>query len=187
MKFIVVIFMLFIGLSVFAQADIYQWTDNNGVVNFTDSLGNVPKKYQKKVKVLPSADSSQQGAGAEPAELAAPEGSAVPAAELNQQAAQPDPQSKIFGGHNETWWRSQYGSLRRELAQLQTGLPAKRTELEQLRRKLVLYTYARNRVAYQEKLAEIKRDEERINSLTEQLADLDTQASSAGIPFEWRQ
>jgi len=187
MKFIVVIFMLFIGFSLSAQADIYQWTDSNGVVNFTDSLGNVPKKYQKKVKILPSADSSQQGADTESAESTAPEGSVAPAAELDQQAAQPDPQQKIFGGHNEMWWRSQYGSLRRELVQLQTDLPAKRTELEQLRRKSVLYTYARNRVAYQEKLAEIKRDEERINALTKQLADLDTQASSAGIPFEWRQ
>lgn len=187
MKFNVVMFMLLIGFSVSAQADIYQWTDNNGVVNFTDTLGNVQKKYQKKVKVLPSVDSSQLGAGTEPAESTVPEGSAAPPAELNQQPAEPGPQQKIFGGHNEAWWRSQYGSLRGEMVQLQANLPAKRTELEQLRRKLVIYTFARNRVAYQEKLAEVKRDEDRINALTEKLADLDTQASSAGVPFEWRQ
>jgi hypothetical protein len=180
MKFTVMLSMLFIGFSVIASADIYQWVDNKGVVNFTDNIESIPEKYQKKVKVLSSDDSSQEGTASEPAQSTVQE---VPMAQPVEQPQQP----KIFGGHNETWWRSQYGSLRGELAQLQANLPSKRSEAEQLRRKLVVYTYARNRVAYQEKLSEIEKDEGRINSLTEQLSALDTQASAAGVPFEWRQ
>jgi hypothetical protein len=180
MKFTVLLFMLFFGLSVTARADIYQWVDNKGVVNFTDNPDAVPKKYQNKVKVLPSDDSSQEGT---PPETEQPSVQAAPP----QQPVEQPPQQKIFGGHDETWWRSQYGGLRGELAQLQANLPAKRAELDQLRRKLVIYTFTRNRIAYQQKLAEVQNDEARINTLTDQLAALDTQAASAGVPFAWRQ
>jgi len=172
--------MLFLGFSVIANADIYQWVDSKGVVNFTDNIESIPKKYQKKVKILSSDDASQEAPASEPAQ----------SAERDVSAAQPEQslqQQKIFGGHDEMWWRSRYNSLRGELAQIQANLPSKRSEAEQLRRKLVIYTYARNRVAYQDKLAEIQRDEGRITTLTEQLSSLDTQASAAGVPFEWRQ
>jgi hypothetical protein len=180
MKFTVLLSMLFLGFSVIANADIYQWVDNKGVVNFTDNIESIPKKYQKKVKILSADDASQEAPAAEPAQ----------SAEQDVSAAQPEQslqQQKIFGGHDETWWRSRYNSLRGELAQIQANLPSKRSEAEQLRRKLVIYTYARNRIAYQDKLAEIQRDEGRITTLTEQLSSLDTQASAAGVPFEWRQ
>jgi len=180
MKFTVVLSMLFLGLSVIASADIYQWVDNKGVVNFTDNIESIPKKYQKKVKILSSGEASQEAPASGPAQPA----------EQNVPVPQPEKslqQQKIFGGHDETWWRSQYGTLRGELAQIQANLPSKRSEAEQLRRKLVIFTYARNRVEYQDKLAEIQRDEGRITTLTEQLSSLDTQASAAGVPFEWRQ
>ncbi|RQW84530.1 MAG: DUF4124 domain-containing protein [Geobacter sp.] len=180
MRFTVVLSVLFLGLSVIASADIYQWVDNKGVVNFTDNIESIPKKYQKKVKILSSDDSSQEVPASEPAQPA----------EQDVSAAQPQQsfqQQKIFGGHDEMWWRSQYGTLRGELARLQANLPSKRAEAEQLRRKLVIYTYARNRVAYQDKLTEVHRDEGRITTLTEQLSSLDMQASAAGVPFEWRQ
>lgn len=180
MKFTVVLSILFLGLSVIASADIYQWVDNKGVFNFTDNIDSIPKKYQKKVKIISSDDSSQEVPASGPAQPAKQD---VPAA----QPEQSQQQQKIFGGHDEMWWRSQFGSLRGELAQLQANLPSKRAEAEQLRRKLVIYTYARNRIAYQDKLAEIQRDEGRITYLTEQLSALDTQASVAGVPFEWRQ
>ena len=162
-----------------ASADIYQWVDNNGVVNFTDNFDSIPKKYQNKVKVQSSDNPSQGDTASEPVQSTVQE-------DNNHQPEESSPQLKTFGGHNETWWRSQYARLRGELAQLQANLPAKQSEAEQLRRKLIIYTYARNRVAYQEKLDEIQRDEKRIAALTEQLSALDTQASAAGVPFEWR-
>ncbi|MGA7827274.1 MAG: DUF4124 domain-containing protein [Geobacteraceae bacterium] len=176
MKLTVVFFMLFIGFSVIAHAEIYQWVDNHGVVNFTDNFDSVPKKYQNKVKIVTPDENSQTAESSQPSVQVIP----------MVQPAEPPQEQNVFGGHNESWWRSQFSTLREEIAKLQANLPAKRAEAEQLRRKLVIYTYARNRVAYQDKLAEIQRDEGRITDLTKQLSDLDTQASQAGVPFQWR-
>ncbi|MDD2320669.1 MAG: DUF4124 domain-containing protein [Geobacteraceae bacterium] len=180
MRFVVVLLLLVMGSSIAVYADVYQWVDDKGVVNFTDNLENIPKKYQKKVKVQLSDDSGQEAASPVPAPPAEP-GASAP-----QPLEQPA-QQKLYDGHDERWWRAQYGALRGEVARLQASLPVKRAELEQLRRKLVIYTFTRNRIAYQDKLAEVQRDEERINALTEQLTALDTQAAIAGVPFDWRQ
>lgn len=179
MKVTVMLFMLFISFALIAHADIFQWVDNRGVVNFTDDIDTIPKKYQKKVKIISTGEASDSGAVA---------GSSPPSVqeESNAQPVEQPQRQNTYGGHDERWWRSQYTNLRGQIAQLQANLPAKREEAEQLRRQLVIYTYARNRVVYQDKLAEIQRDEERISTLTGQLSDLDTQAAAAGVPFEWR-
>jgi hypothetical protein len=36
-----------------AHADIYKWTDKNGVIHYADSIEAVPSRYLKKVKVIP--------------------------------------------------------------------------------------------------------------------------------------
>jgi hypothetical protein len=179
MKVTVILSMLFIGFSMIAHADIYRWVDSKGVVNFTDDIDTIPKKYQKKVKIISKGEASDGAAVTGPSQPSVQE---APKAQPVEQAQQ----QKTYGGHDEEWWRSQYAGLRGEIAQLQANLPSKRDEAEQLRRQLVIYTYARNRVAYQDKLAEIQRDEERISTLTGQLSDLDIQAAAAGVPFEWR-
>jgi hypothetical protein len=167
-----------------SNADTYQWTDSQGVVNFTDNPDNVPKKYRTKAKVTPTVDSAKGTQNPAAAE-ALPDTGRKPEIPATTPAASGG--AKLYGGHNEGWWKSRYSSLRGEIKNLQDNLPAKRDDLEKLRRKLTLYTYARNRVAYQEKLAEVQRDEERIKALTDQLASLDTEAATAGVPFDWRQ
>jgi hypothetical protein len=184
MRFTLLLVVLVFGFSGSANADTYQWIDNQGVVNFTDNPDNVPKKYRTKVKVSPSVNSATGTTNS------ANTGTSVgpdkkPEVTVTTPAAPGGP--KLYGGHDQGWWKARYSSLRGELKNLQDNLPAKREELEKLRRKLVLYTYARNRVPYQEKLAEIQRDEERIKVLNDQLASLDTEASTAGVPFDWRQ
>lgn len=183
MRFTLLLVVLVFSYSESSNADTYQWTDNQGVVNFTDNPDNVPKKFRTKVKVTPSADRAIDAQG--PAKTETSVGSnKKPEVTATTPPAPVGP--KLYGGHDEGWWKSRYSSLRGEMRSIQDNLPAKRGDLEQLRRKLTLYTYARNRVAYQEKLAEIQRDEERIKVLTDQLASLDTEAATAGVPFDWR-
>jgi hypothetical protein len=179
MKIFLVLLVTVFGVSISAYADTYQWVDDKGVVNFTDNPESIPKKYLKKVKVLPSV-APEQGSQAESTDEAAPP---APSA----QSTEPGLQKEIYGGHDESWWRSRYSGLRGEIKSLQDGLPAKREELEELRRAQTIYTFPRNREAYQNKLAEIQRDEARISDLTSQLANLDAEAAAAGIPFAWRQ
>jgi len=179
-----VLLVLIFSSAELSNADTYKWVDNQGVVNFTDNLDAVPKKYRSKVKVTPSGDAS----------------ASAPNQEKSGKNMEPDKQSeatastpgrpegpKLYGGHDEKWWKSSYASIRGELKSLQDNLPAKKDDLEKLRRKLVIYTYTRNRMAYQDKLAEIQRDEDRIKVLNDQLTNLDTQAATAGVPFDWRQ
>ncbi len=162
-----------------AGADTYQWVDEKGVVNFTDDPDNIPKKYRKKAKVTRSTDKEksvqQQPAKDTPRQAGA---EAAPSA---------SPSQVLYGGHDQAWWKSRYSALRGEMKSIQDNLPGKKQELDELRRKLRIYTYTRNRIAYQDKLAEIQKDEDRIKVLTEQLASLDAEAGIAGVPFDWRQ
>lgn len=184
MRFFCFLLVFFFSWYEPVNADTYQWTDAQGVVSFTDNPENVPKKYRSKVKITPSADTAQETSTADKSKSSAESGKQTETTAVTPGHTQGP---KLYGGHDEGWWKSRYASLRSELKGLQDNLPPKREDLEKLRRKLTIYTYSRNRIAYQEKLAEIQRDEDRIKALTDQLASLDTEAAVAGVPFDWRQ
>lgn len=176
-----VLLLLILSFSLPASAEIYKWVDDKGVTNFTDNRDAIPAKYRKKAVQVssekPKPSAAEQGGGEQAAESA--QGQSGGAAEVQKSGT-------LYGGHDEDWWRERYGSLRGEIKELQDNLPKKRQELEQLNRKYRLYTYSRNRVAYQQKADEIKNDEDRIKELMEKLNDLENEAGRAGIPFEWR-
>jgi hypothetical protein len=159
-----------------ALGDIFQWTDDKGVVHFTDDADRVPSRYKGKVRVQPT---EPQAPAAKPAP-AQPE-------QVRPVVVQPEPAgTTLYGGHDEGWWRGRFLELRGSLAGIQNGLPAKRERLLQLNRERVLYTRARDRVAYYDLQAEIDRDEAQIAEFQKNLQDLDREASSAGVPFDWR-
>ena len=167
-------FILLLGIMVMAvaaHAEIYQWTDSQGGVHFTDNLNNVPATFRdkvQKVNVRPSIvnpDNAQQ----------------MPAA--------PPPQTapSLYGGHDESWWRSSFAAIRNEIKTIQDGLPAKRNKFTELHRRYVIFSKPSDRVASNQVSDEIDRDEARIGDLNKQLADLDDAATRAGVPFQWRQ
>ncbi len=55
MRFLIYILMVVFLLSFPVCAAVYEWKDDNGVVNFTDDPENIPAKYLKKAKKRPSA------------------------------------------------------------------------------------------------------------------------------------
>jgi len=166
-------------VSAAADADTYQWLDEKGVVNFTDDPDNIPKKYRKKAKVTRSTE-REKSVQPRPSEDTPRQAGA-------EAAPSTSPAKVLYGGHDQAWWKARYSALRGEIKSIQDNLPGKKQELDELRRKLRIYTYTRNRIAYQDKLAEIQKDEDRIKTLTEQLASLDAEAGVAGVPFDWRQ
>lgn len=172
MKSIPLIFMAVLLISVPAFAALYQWKDDNGVMNFTDNPASSPAKYLKRVKKRPSINAEAVETVSAPAPAPAEAGQGGTGA--------------LYGGHDEQWWRSAFGALRDELKNIEDALPAKRNDLEQARRTMTMYTYPANRQAYYDKLAEINRDEARIRELNDQLEKLDIEASKAGVPFDWR-
>jgi hypothetical protein len=179
MKIFLTLFTATFLFSFTAQATTYKWVDDKGVVNFTDDPDKIPAKYLKRAKKLPSISAGESPNV--PAEKVQENPRAVPSAEpvLHNR-------ENLFGGHDETWWRSSFSSLHNELKEVQGALSGKKDELVALRRKMTIYQAGRDRKAYYDKLADIEKDESRIKELNEQLNALDAEASKAGVPFEWR-
>jgi hypothetical protein len=180
MKWVVLLFMGTFIFSLTASAAMYEWTDNKGVVNFTDNPDKIPAKYLKKVKKRSSIIVDVTGSSpVEKTQEKAPPASAQEPVTQNIE--------KLYGGHDQSWWRSRFSGIRNELKAVQDGLPGKKENLIGLRRKMTIYNYAHDRKAYYDKMAEIKNDEAREKELNEQLNSLDAEASKAGVPSEWRQ
>ncbi len=161
-----------LAMATAAFADTYKWIDSEGGMHFTDSLDNVPAKYKSKVQkmeVTPVIEKTEERPS-QPV-TTVPEGKKA---------------VSLYGGHNETWWRSSFESLRNEMKSIQDALPAKKEQFTTLHRKYIIYNKPRDRVASNEINAEIKRDEARLEELRKKLSDLETEASNVGVPTEWR-
>ena len=176
MKLGIVICALMVLTVTSAFGDVYQWTDEKGVISFTDDADRIPAKYRKKARKVVSDPVSSA-----PATVPSP----TPA---SPESAQPSisRESHLYGGHGEDWWRGRFRESREKLQAIQDALPAKRTQLEQVARQRTIYTRTRDRLAYNTLKTEIEQDETTIVSLQKQLEDLEQQASTAGVPFDWR-
>ncbi|MBT1077141.1 DUF4124 domain-containing protein [Geobacter grbiciae] len=177
MKQLIIALAVVTAFSGAARADTYRWVDDKGVVNFTDNPDLIPSKYRKRVRKSPSMTSPAPSLeSTTPKPLSQPQSPSV----LKGSAP------KLPGGFSEQEWRSRFATLRSELKALQDGLPKKREALDQLHRKRTIYQRPQDRVAYNEQMEKIERDEARIKELEVQLSALDNEASRAGVPFEWR-
>lgn len=179
MRFLTCILMAFFLSAFPVCAAVYEWKDDNGVVNFTDDPENIPAKYLKRAKKRPSI--TVESTESSPA--------AVPGGREKAPAAQqlsPDKKEVLFGGHNEEWWRSSFNNTRNEIKAIQERLPGKKEELNAARRKVTIYPFPQYRKAYYDLLGEIEKDEARIGELGGVLETLDIEAAKAGVPLDWR-
>lgn len=168
MKIIITIFALCLAQS--AGAEVYEWVDDRGVVNFTDSLEKIPPRYKG---IAREKDLSQQ------------KNITIVTEEAPQVSPQQQPPAqKTYGGHDARWWRTAIAALRSDIAAIEEGLPTKRQELERLQRRRVLYHKAVDRIAANKLGNEIESDEGRLRELQEKLNALQMQAAEAGVPQE---
>ena len=177
MPFVILVILAVLTVANPLRAETYQWVDDKGVTNFTDNPDRIPAKYRSKTQTLPSVDAESRPAPR-------------PTVKPSLPAPSPTNVPTLFGGLDETGWRAKFSVLRTELKGLQEGLPAKRDELNTLRRKRVIAMGSapgKQRQAYYAKLAEIEKDDARIKELETQLTALDQEARKLGVPAEWRQ
>ena len=165
-----VAFLILCLVQATAMAEVYEWVDEKGVVNFTDSLQKVPPKYKG---VAREKDLSQQK------NITIVTEEAPPALPLQQA-----PTQKTYGGRDARWWGTTIGALRSDITAIEEGLPDKRQELAKLHRRRVLYHKAADRVAANKLGNEIEADEGKLRELQEKLTTLQTQAAEAGVPQE---
>lgn len=168
---IVSLFLLSVAQS---WAAVYEWVDDKGVVHFTDDADKIPAKYLQKVKERESVKGTV---------IIIPSTGTADGAKDIGSSTEPPAATRL----DEDLWRSRFQALREEKKQLEEGLVAKREKLNTLRRKKVIYGRGSDRVAFNDEFNDIARDEASIKELEQKLKDLDTEASKAGVPLEWRQ
>ena len=197
MRWTIALLMVMFACS-FAQAEVYEWVDGQGVVHFTDQLDKVPARYREKVKRRESVSS-------EKVEVSPP-----PAPPPVTESAPREQNAELYGGHGKQWWHASYKALRDERKDIQDKLLEKKETLTKLHHQWVvsmgrtpkngenasdpanyvtqsaLSTPGKHREAYFDKKAEIEKDEARLKEIEQQLVSLEADADRGGVPFEWR-
>ncbi|HEY6872415.1 MAG TPA: DUF4124 domain-containing protein [Geobacteraceae bacterium] len=172
-------FMVFIVLALFAApalAETYTWTDDQGVVNFADDLGSIPKKFRKKAKVVgeeePPPAEVQEGSdkpAVQPQKGAGQEGREVAPAKKPAKKA-------MYGGKDATTWKNEFASARANLKAAEDQLTDNRNRLND--------TSVMSRTDYLNIQSTIKSIETSVLRLRKQLDDLKKDAEAAGVPPE---
>lgn len=175
MKYLVVVLLTITVVSI-VEAETYEWVDSTGVTHFTDDPDRVPAKYRARVKERASVKGEESPST--PAQQPAP---------VAEKPLVPPQQQEAYGGHDGAWWRNSFRSLRKEQKSLQDKLPEKKEQLAAIHRRRVIYQKASYREAFNKLNQEIKDDEARIQELQDKLDALDRDATTAGVPKEWRQ
>lgn len=156
-----------------ALADLYQWTDQQGVIHITDSLDKVPPAYRGKVRVV------KEGVKEEGPSLEATTPPPLTA----------EPGAELYGDQTLEWWRQSFNRKRTDIDQLQTSINAKTefmTLFESGRR--VGQVYTPDQVArYNLYRGEMPEDLRRLSQLREEYEDLQRRATTVGVPREVRE
>lgn len=162
-----------------SDSGLYEWTDEGGTLNFSDNPLQIQGKYRKGAKkresisgeVLPSQVQEKD-------------------TEKHRSA---NPAISLYGDHDENWWRSKFSGLHAQLKRIKDALPVKYANLREAHINMDASRPTKehsnqlsNRDIYKLLSHMIKADEERVTALEKELAGLDTEASRAGVPLDWR-
>jgi hypothetical protein len=176
-KYIFIIGFLLMLVPSFAFADIYYWTDTEGVLHITDDMDNIPPEYREKLDTMETEGVVK--------------GVKVKAAK-DAKAAKPekpkDPEQEIYGDHPLNWWRLTFNRLRGEIDSARKELEQKEQFIEMFRRGRRLGQ--RNNPTEIETLekysVEMPLIEKRLDGLEDRLKDLKRSARRGGVPKDIR-
>lgn len=164
---------------------VYQWTDADGAIHFTDDPGKIPKKFRDTVKEIRPPDEPSEPEGtpsSEPEAQSRTQKQPEPASEPEpSQVAPSEPVDSR--GHNQEWWRQRVQEWQDKKADAQAKLADAQERLGQER---FLNATTGNMKRIQEISAEVEMYEQQIreaeNMLTEVLPD---EARKAQAPPGW--
>lgn len=170
--------------STMADAAIYQWQDDKGVIHFTDNSDSIPQRYESRAREVAGVSATEKPKAAE---AAAAQSAPPPAVPVTATAEPSDGRQQELQAI-----RQALPEKKKELAKLHRrwlvakGRNPTKEEVEKFEKKRAkgeaefednpyvnhnpLSTPGPARVAYYKKLEEIKKDEERIRVLESELA-----------------
>ena len=174
------LFLLSLGMVVLAGmpvlATTYEWKDEAGVIHFTDNPESIPAKYRNRVEEWGPVNGESSVPSAAPSPQPAPATGEIPQA-----------RPELYGGHDLTWWRSGFASLKKQQEQLRKEIEEGREKLNQLHRKRLVFQRASDRTAYNQAKEELERKETALQELGKKIADLEEEAARGGVPARWRE
>jgi hypothetical protein len=167
--------LLFAALPLFA--DTYTWEDDQGTVNFTEDLGNVPPRYRKKVKIvgdveLPPAEAPAGAGKAQVKEKAEGQKGGMPGAA----GARQEKKKTIYGGKESEAWKSESAALEADLKYVEKQLAETRSRLKD--------TSSMSRTEYLTIQSLIRSQENSVLIRKKKLEDFRKDAEGAGVPAE---
>jgi hypothetical protein len=175
-------------------AGIYQWTDADGAIHFTDDPGKIPAKFRDTAQQLrppdepseptsrPSADIERESPGPESEREPAPAPKPEPTAEEEPVSAAPS-EALDARGRNEEWWRQRVKEWRDKKADAEERLADAQERLGQER---FLNATTGNMQRIQDISAEVEMYESQIREADNMLTDvLPDEARRAQAPPGW--
>jgi hypothetical protein len=113
----IVLMLALLALPTVCSAQIYQWVDDNGQVNFSDDMGNIPAKYRKKAVQL-----DRQEEAVEISEKVEPDKEPRKGAEKKAPVAADDKgvakEKPLYGGKDGETWKREFARQKFELKSL---------------------------------------------------------------------
>jgi hypothetical protein len=156
-----------------ALAVTYEWEDAQGTVNFTEDLGNVPKKYRMKARIVGDEEPS-------PAEVK--EGMVKPAPKQQTQGnkegtpvAKPA-DKQVYGGKDAAAWKAEFAAVNADLRAGEKQLVELRSRLND--------TSGMSRTEYLSIQNTIKNLESNLLERRKKLNALKQEAEKAGVPAD---
>jgi hypothetical protein len=154
-----------------SAADLYLWTDSDGVLHITDDLGKVPQGRRSGVKTFKST----------PLE-AAPAARPAPPVYIEKERKG----AELYGDHPVEWWLNTFRKTRSEIQSLEAGIESKRqfiSVFEGGRRFGQIYG-KEDIERYELFKVEAAEDSSRLDELKAGMAELKRKAAIYGVPEE---
>ena len=156
-----------------ASAETYTWEDDQGTVNFTEDLGNVPAKYRKKVKIVGEDELLSPAATGE-GEKPGAKGRGTGEPKEGPPSVKQDKKKVVYGGKDAETWKSEFGALNADLKAAEKQLVEYRNRLKD--------TSSMSRSEYLSLQNTIKSIEYSVVGQRKKLDDLKKEAETAGVP-----
>jgi len=124
--FFLVLAIPFMAQIQYGSAQVYKWTDDKGVVHFSDDPGRIPEKYQGKAQPAPvespPAPSPQPPSSPQPA----------PSRPASSPGAKADDGYRDSAGRDESYWKGRVNQWKKNLTSAQEKEQALRLRYNQL-------------------------------------------------------
>ncbi len=170
---LVLFFLVFPFLS--DAAEIYRWTDDDGVIHVTDDRSQIPAKYweEERVKKEEIKSSPSEAQPVKPAATSKP-----------TETPEEGDIREMFGDYPLEWWIYKFRDIRKNIAESQERVDREKnfvTVFEGGRRYGKIYT--KEEIAqYESYKADIQVTEENLKNLNEELEELQRKARIYGVP-----